>query len=376
MRSYFYLGMLVAGGICLLGLAACTDIGYYAQCARGHLDIMGRCRPIAEILDDREASPELKSRLSQVLEIRDFASAELLLPENGSYRSYADLGRPYVVWNVVAAPEFSLSPMQWCFPIAGCVSYRGYFSHEEAGTAARQLEAEGLDVYLYGVTAYSTLNWFDDPVLNTFCQGPETSVAGLIFHELAHQKLYVKGDSSFNEAFAKAVELEGVRRWLDSRGESEEMERYRAKLDREEEFVSLVMQSRETLDALYQGDLDLTAKRAAKQRIIASLRDDYREMKDRWGGYAGYDRWFGEQLNNAKLASMSTYRLLVPAFQELLIREGGMNDFFRAAERIGRQPPGQRAAEMARLLDSAEMQHDTTSAPSRQVRGEDKTVSR
>ncbi len=257
-----------------------------------------------------------------------------------------------MVWNVVAAPEFSLEPEQWCFPVAGCVSYRGYFSRDGAEGFADGLRAKGMDVHVYGVAAYSTLNWFDDPVLNTFCHRPEPHLAGLIFHELAHQKLYVANDSSFNEAFAKTVELEGVHRWLRQRGNLEQEKEYFEDFAREEEFVALVLKTREQLSELYASPLDALRKRQEKQRVFNELRAEYRRLKASWGGYAGYDRWFDADLNNARLASISTYRTLVPAFRELLARNGGdLGRFYAEAEKIGKLPFGQRARATAELLE-------------------------
>ncbi len=207
------------------------------------------------------------------------------MPENGSYRSYVDLKRPYVVWNVVATPEFDLQPRQWCFPIAGCVSYRGFFSPEEAGDFAETLKRQGDDVYLYGVAAYSTLGWFDDPVLNTFLSRPGEELAALIFHELAHQKVYVKNDSIFNESFAKAVELEGVSRWLGATGGSGRLDAYFQGKARGEQFTQLILDFQERLRALYARPLDLTAKRQEKTDLFQQLRAEYSKLKDSWDGY-------------------------------------------------------------------------------------------
>lgn len=337
-----------------LVLGGCGDIGYYAQCVKGHLSVMSQARPIASILDDPETPPDLRDRLGRVLEIRDFASRDLLLPDNGSYRSYADLGRPYVVWNVVATPEFSLEPLTWCFPVAGCVPYRGYFKEESAQAFADKLSSEGYDVHLYGVPAYSTLSWFNDPVLNTFCRREDTYLAALIFHELAHQKLYVKNDASFNEAFAVTVEMIGVERWLSVQEQTGKLEGYLERFVRDEEFVALLLSVRSRLAEVYAKPLNDDLKRLEKQHILQSFRNDYAALKDGWSGYAGYDAWMQRTLNNAHFSSVSTYRTLVPAFRALLARhDGELTGFYADARALAQMPHSERSQAMTQLLDEA-----------------------
>jgi predicted aminopeptidase len=303
---------------------------------------MAKCSPIPKLLEDPETPPGLKGQLQTVLAIRDFASSDLGLPDNGSYRSYGDLGRPYVLWNVVAAPEFSLEPVQWCFPVAGCVSYRGYFDRSEAERFAGRLRREGKEVYLYGVPAYSTLNWFDDPVLNTFLDRSEPHLAGMIFHELAHQQLYIKGDSPFNEAFATAVEMEGVRRWLEHAGNSAAMKDYEEHFLRNEAVRLILAEMRSELAYLYADSRPQAEMRREKEKIIARGRERYKELRESWGGYRGYDD-FMANLNNARLSSMSTYHDLVPAFQRLLYEnEGRLTDFYSAVEKLGSLPAAER----------------------------------
>jgi predicted aminopeptidase len=292
----------------------------------------------------------LKEKLALVLRIRDFASRELLLPDNGSYRSYADLQRPQVVWNVVATPEFSLRLRQWCFPVAGCVTYRGYYSRDGAQSLANKLRAQGEDVHLYGVDAYSTLGWFDDPVLNTFIDKPEARLAALIFHELAHQQIYIKGDSAFNEAFAEAVAQEGVVRWLRHVERLDDLAGWQASLRRDEEFVALLREARSRLDKVYAADSDVGGKRAGKAQVFHELELTYARLKESWGGHGGYDRWFASPLNNARLASVGTYRSQLPAFQVLLQQEGGdLTAFYRAVSALGRLPAGERHSRMREL---------------------------
>ena len=339
----------------LLLLCSCGELGYYAQSIRGETQILSRRQPIPKVLSDPATPPALRARLSAVLLIRDFASRELGLPDNGSYRSYADLGRPYAVWNVVATPEFSITPLKWCFPVAGCVSYRGYFSEKDARAFAASLKGEGNDVYLYGVTAFSTLGWFDDPVLNTFDVYSIPRLAGLIFHELAHQRLYIEGDSAFDEAFAKTVELEGVRRYLAVHGTPEERLSYETGQRREDVFVDLVLAARKRLAARYAAGGTPQELRAAKAAIFNAFRADYSRLKRQWGGYGGFDAWVAGPLNNARFASVSTYRTLVPAFRELLRNEGGnLPAFYRAAARIGHLSAARRRAALARLLSAAQ----------------------
>jgi predicted aminopeptidase len=333
----------------LLSVASCSNLHYYTQSTRGHLQIMAERQPIVELLNDPACSPELKAKLATVLDIRDFASRELLLPENGSYRSYVDLKRPHVVWNVVAAPEFSLEPMTWCFPVAGCVSYRGFYTKEEADKFAENLSRRGLDVYSYGVSAYSTLGWFDDPVLNTFLNRSEADLAGLIFHELAHQKLYIKNDTSFNEAFAKTVEAEGVLRWLSSKGDEAGMKNYLRGKKRDEEFIDLGLRFQEDLALLYGQPMTDAEKRAGKKRILQEMRDTYTVWKKSWGGFSGYDRWF-EDLNNAKFVSLNAYHAFVPAFRAILdSHDGDLASFYEEAGEVGHLPVNQRVARMEEL---------------------------
>lgn len=359
-RGFKYSLLLSLLGGSLL-LSSCTNLGYYVQCATGHLGVMRKCSPIPELLKDPETPPALRGQLETVLDIREFASSELGLPDNDSYRSYGDLGRPYVLWNVVAAPEFSLEPVQWCFPVAGCVSYRGYYKREKAEKFAEGLRRQGKDVYVYGVPAYSTLNWFDDPVLNTFIGRSEPHLAGLIFHELAHQQVYVKGDSSFNEAFATTVEIEGVRRWLEHAGNPEGMVQYQEYYDRNEAIRGILAEVRLELSLLYADSQPKEVMRQAKESIFTRGRERYEALRKAWGGYGGYDDLMAN-LNNARLSSMSTYHDLVPAFQRLLFAKGGdLEDFYRDAADIGRLPSAERLATLQTTghLAQTEPEEDT-----------------
>jgi len=326
-----------------LVLSGCS-FGYYAQSIGGHRDLMSRRQPIEDYLENPDTTEELRQRLRYVQTARDFASEELLLPDNGSYRLYADLERPYAVWNVVAAPEFAMTPKTWCFIVVGCVAYRGYFDEKDAKAEGDKLLGEGHDVDVYGVTAYSTLGWFADPVLNTMLGYSDASLAGLIFHELAHEKLYVKDDSAFNEAFATFVEREGVHRWMLYREVEPAWDTWSLSQKREQQFVALVMGTRDELVELYAGGLEPESIRARKRGILADLKSRYRELRDRqWSGYEGYDNWFDRELNNAHLVSVGTYESGVPAFRRLYqAQKGDLEAFYAAAQAIADQPPAAR----------------------------------
>lgn len=337
-----------------LPLSGCATLGYYAQALSGQLKIITRAQPIEALLDDPDVPPERKERLAQALAAREFASRALGLPDNGSYRAYADLGRPYAAWNVFAAPELSLAPKQWCYAVVGCVAYRGFFARERAERYAAELRAQGYDTYVGGVAAFSTLGWFRDPLLNTILDRPDAEMAGVLFHELAHQRLYVRDDSAFSESFAVAVEIEGVRRWLAHNGEPEAFARYLESKRRRSEFTALVLEHRARLEAVYGSDLSDEAKRTAKQTELASLRRVYAGLKQRWGGYDGFDAWIEQDLNNAKLAAIGLYHRHVPAFQALLAQHNGdLAAFYRAAEELAKLPPAEREEALAALAEES-----------------------
>jgi predicted aminopeptidase len=328
----------------LLVITGCNTVGYYAQSVGGQWEVLDKRQPISVLLDNPDTPESLREKLQTILRIRDFATQALKLPDNDSYRGYADLQRPYVVWNVFAAPSFELELQKWCFPFAGCVAYRGYFAKADAQLFAAQLNSEGLETYVSGVAAYSTLGWFDDPVLNTILNRSEARIAGLIFHELAHQQLYVEGDTAFNEAFAVTVELEGIRRWLALEGDPQQAEAYALFRQRQDGFVTLVTKSRDQLEVLYGQTLGDPEKQKRKTIIQARLREQYASLKQQWGGYAGYDEWFARDLNNAQLGAVTTYRDHVPALQRLLEKQGGdLAAFYRACEQLGELPEDERA---------------------------------
>lgn len=342
--------VLVAVALCAGAVGGCSTLGYYWQAFDGQMDLVRRSRPIPEVIGDPVTSAELRVKLERVRQIRDFASRTLDLPNNGSYRRYADLQRPFVVWNVFATAELSVEPTQWCFPIAGCVGYRGYFSESRAQAFAGRLRARGHDVYVGGVPAYSTLGWLNDPVLNTFIRYPETEVARLIFHELSHQVAYAPGDTAFNESFAVTVENAGVSRWLDAHGTPGQRAAFEAAQVRKRDFAALVQRYRERLEALYAGPEPDQDKRVAKARAFEEMRADYAALREGWGGFSGYDWWFAQPLNNAQLASVALYTELVPAFEKLLADHGAeLPRFYAEVRSLAKLPQQERDETMAAL---------------------------
>jgi predicted aminopeptidase len=346
---------LVAGAfVALLAAAAgCSTVGYYAQSIHGHFAMLKEARPIDEVVADPGTPDSLRERLKRAGEMRDFASKELQLPDNRSYRSYADLKRPFVVWNVFATPELSLELKQWCYPVVGCAGYRGYFDRAAADRAAEQLRSEGYETNVRGVPAYSTLGWFSDPLLNTFIGGTEGQLAGLVFHELAHQVVFVGGDTTFNESFATAVEREGVRRWLQAHGDDQSRRAYAEFAQRRSQFIALLLDYRTQLDALYRSDASANEKRAGKQRLFTALKGDYARLRAEWGGFSGYDRFFAQDLNNAHLGAVGAYNDLVPAFEVLLAQSGGdFARFYKEVSRLASMPRVERDAVLQVMLAS------------------------
>ena len=335
-------------------VAGC-GIGYYWQAAAGHLKLMRERRPLPEVIADPATGPEIRRQLEVASEVVEYAHRVLLLPDNGSYRSYVEIDREYVVWNVFAAPEFSFEPRTWCFPVAGCVSYRGYFDASRARDYAERLSRQGDDVVVGGVTAYSTLGRFDDPLLSTIIELPSYQIAGLIFHELAHQRVYVKGDSQFNEGFASFVEREGLHRWLRSINDEASLRSARLALDRLGQVQDLLMQSRANLDELYARDIGDAEKRAAKGKILAAIRQSYDDLRLGWGGPPYFDHWFDRRLNNARIAAVSIYDDDVPAFGVLLESVGGdLNVFYDKVAALAALPSAERVTAMQALHDSRE----------------------
>ncbi|EDQ34347.1 putative aminopeptidase [Hoeflea phototrophica DFL-43] len=330
-------------------LSGCIGPGYYAQSLKGHVEILAARQSVEKLIGAPSTPSALRAEMAAAGAIRQFASDALGLPDNASYRTYVDIGRDYVTLAVYAAPEFSLAPQLWCFPVFGCVPYRGYFSRDAALKTARGLKEDGLDVYISGITAYSTLGWSSDPLLSTMFDGDRTYLAGLVFHELAHQRVYVNGDTAFNEAFAVAVETTGVKKWLRAGGDPAGLERYRAGLRRSADFLTLVAETRGELARVYSRPASADEKRAGKAAAIERLRARHRKLRDgSWGGYRGYDGWIDGPINNAKLAAMSVYNDLVPDFLRLFeLCSDDYERFYAAVARLGRLGKGERRQALA-----------------------------
>jgi len=302
----------------LLSFTGCSNFSYYTQAIGGHLSVSSQRQPITKLLASPDTPQRLKSQLEKINALRQFAEQQLQLPSNGNYSHYADLQRRYVVWNVFAAPALSLQPKTWCYPIVGCASYRGYYAKTKAESYASKLKGEGMDVYVAGISAYSTLGWFQDPVLNTFIYRSDAQLANLVFHELAHQKLYVKNDTQFNESFATVVAHEGVKRWLLSQNNAPAYQAFIEHQQKQQQFIDLVLGYREKLAALYASQLSDEQKHLEKAQLINNLRGAHQQLKKQWGGKSDYDAWFSKDLNNAQLNTVATYFDLVPALAALL----------------------------------------------------------
>ncbi len=324
---------MLLGGCLALGLTGCAELAYYRQSALGQMDIVSRRQAIDDLLADDSRNTELRARLTRVGEIRGFARRVLALPAAGSFTYYADLGRDYALMALYAAPEFSVELKTWCYPVAGCVAYRGYFDRAMLAREAGRLRAAGYDVFVAPVPAYSTLGWFDDPLLNTVIDWPDAQLAGLIFHELAHARVYVPGDTAFNESFATAVEQAGVELWLAHRGDDAGLAVYRRARQRQAGLAQLAQRSRARLQRLYASDLPPAAMRAAKRRI---LEDSRHALQALWGGQRVPETDRQALTNNAGLGSLAVYHGYVEAFRAMLERlHGDWPAFYAQAERIG-----------------------------------------
>lgn len=336
--------VVLAGGAALL-LSACSTVDYYTHLARGQIELLRAREPIAELIARPDTDDRLKAKLKLALEARAYASDVLGLPRNGSYTRYADLGRPWVLQNLFATPEFSVEALEHCFPIAGCVAYRGYYDPVRLQAEAARLKAEGYEVHVGEVPAYSTLGWFDDPLLNTMLGWDEDDLVGTIFHELAHQRLYLKGDTRFNESFASFVEQQGLRQWRQAHGQGLANTQ---RGERADQFAALVLATRERLKTLYASGLPVAEMRVAKQAEFERLRADYRQLRDGpWQGYAGYDSWIKAEMNNARLLPFGLYHQWLPGFARLFGDNGGdWPRFYAAAKALADGDAAQRAARL------------------------------
>ena len=335
-------------GLWVVLLSGCSSVSYYGQLASGQWQLLQAREPVAKVIADPARPQPLRDHLVQAQKARTFASEQLHLPDNQSYRLYADIGRTYVVWNVFATQEFSLAAQNHCFPIAGCVAYRGYYSQGAARGEAALLKQQGMDVSIGGVEAYSTLGWFNDPIMSSMLSWGDERLATLIFHELAHQRFYVKDDTEFNESFATFVEQEGTRQWRVARGLAPIGS---AALQQRDQFTRLVLDTRKRLETLYAQPLAADAMRRAKAVEFERLRSEYRQVRDsQWGGDKRYDAWVNQPMNNARLLPFGLYDQWVPAFAALFRQEGGnWLKFYAAVERMGQLPVAQRKAALRQL---------------------------
>ena len=337
----------------LLCLPGCGQLLYYDQLITGQTELLQQRRALSQVSADPAIPDVLRKRLVLAQNMRNFASQTLGLPDNESYRSYADLGRSYAIYNVFAAPELSLEPYQWCYPIIGCAAYRGYFQRDQAEREAQRLEQVGYEVYIADIPAYSTLGWFDDPLLNTFIDWPIGLVAELIFHELAHQRVYIADDTAFNEAFATAVGEIGAQLWLGER--PQDAAEYAALKRYQKDFLALIFELRAQLASLYTSSSSAAFKRQSKRERLENARQRYQRLKnEQWNGFAGYERWFAADLNNAKLAPISAYHHYVPAFIRLFTKAGkNFAQFYEDVEQLGTLPPHEREQQLESLLKSS-----------------------
>ena len=354
MRLKIGIGIILLG-LLLLSLNSCSHLSYYGHTIKGHLGITLYSHPIEDILSaPTPPPPELAAKLSLALAIRHFASEQLLLPNNNSYLNFVDLKRPYTTWNVVATEEFSLAPKQWCFLVVGCLNYIGYFSESAAQQQVAQLHQQGYETHIKGAIAYSTLGWFDDPLLNTMLGGSDAQLAEFIFHELAHQKLFVKNDTAFNEAFATAVAKIGTLRWLHLQNNQQNLQDYLVFEQRYQEYLSLLLDAKKHLDILYQQkNLSSSEKRLKKQAIFSNLQNDHTALSQRWGEKL-FSSFFKTELNNAKFALLATYREWVPAFELLYIQQQqDLKKFYLACQQLAALSWQDRQSQLQKLQKTA-----------------------
>ncbi|MCB1662454.1 MAG: aminopeptidase [Pseudomonadales bacterium] len=322
----------------VLGLSGCETLSYYGQAVDGHLRLLRQSKEVSHYIASVDTPTQLKIQLKKVMQLRVFAEEQLLLPVNKQYSRYVSLDRKYVVWNVFATPEFSLQPKTWCYPIAGCTNYRGYYAEQNARKYAAKLVAQGYDVYVAGIAAYSTLGWFRDPILSSFIQRSDAELANLLFHELSHQLLYVKDDTVFNESFATVVAQEGVKRWLQQQNNPTAYQDFLEDQRQQREFIDLVISYQKKLATLYASSAIDSDKRIRKATLIAQLKQDYLALKTSWDGQSDYDHWFHQEINNAQLSTVSTYFDLVPELTALLSEnDDDLARFYAASRALAEQ---------------------------------------
>ncbi|MFZ9038117.1 MAG: aminopeptidase [Gammaproteobacteria bacterium] len=332
----------------LLLLGGCADMGYYWHSARGHLEVMDKRVAIEDLLAEQSTTPELRERLNLVREIREFSVTRLELPDNDSYLSYVELDRPYLVQNLFAAPEFSTRLRQWCYPIIGCASYRGYYDETRLLAYVEELETAGLEVHVGRVSAYSTLGWFDDPVLSSFINWPDYRLAGLLFHELTHQQIYIEDDTTFNESLASAVQQVGTELWLQSREQTEALQQLLRWSRYRDEVIELIESTRARLGEIYAAAVDDTDKRKLKEETFAEARRSHQAIAAKHGITGGFTAWFADKLNNAKIGSVSAYNSHRPAFVNMIRAHGlDFGAFYEYAETVGKLVKAERDACLA-----------------------------
>lgn len=337
----------------LLQLSGCSSLGYYWQAVDGQMTIVSREQPIDKLLAKKTLSPDLRQKLELIEQARRFAATQLDLPVGDSYATYVDLQREFVTWNVIATPPYSVVPQQWCYLFAGCFNYRGYFHKQDAITFARALKKKGKDVAIAGALAYSTLGWFDDPVLNTMLDHDDTEVVGTLFHELGHKTVYVDNDSSFNESFANTVEQVGLQRWYQHMGKPEKFQAYLHRQAQRRQVIRLLERTRETLRQIYAESVDDKKKQVLKAHAFARLKQAYRHWRQQHD-YAGFDAWMKQKLNNADLALIATYSDQIPAFRAMLASvQDKLPAFYRLVRKVGDMPPDKRKTVLAAYAKQA-----------------------
>ena len=336
------LGSLLLG----VGLSGCSTTQFYWQAMKGQVSLIANQEQIEKVIARTDTTPALREKLQETLDLRQFAETELRLPVNGQYRKYVDVQRRFVVWNVHAAPAFSLEAKTWWYPLVGRLKYRGFFREDAAQKLAAEITAHGDDVYVGGVEAYSTLGWLKDPILSTFIHHESCDLAEILFHELAHQELFISGDTDFNEAFAVSVAQEGTRRWLHSRKSPEEVRRYNEDLRKERVFAQLVQRTRSQLDAIYRDvapNEAATTLAARKAAVIGEMSKSHDELRQSWGGKSPYDGWFSKSVNNAQLNTVATYMDLVPGFEKMIAAHGNdLPKFYAAVKKLGARTQAER----------------------------------
>jgi predicted aminopeptidase len=372
-------GMLLVGGIALF--SGCRTVSFYAQAVKGQYQMFAHDKAIKKLMADTNTPPKLKARFERLEELRAFAQSDLKLPVDDHYRKYTDLGRPYAVWNVEAAQEFSMQPKSWWYPFVGSLEYQGYFSLKGATNYAAYLKKKGYDVTVGGVVAYSTLGWFKDPVLNTFIYEADADLAEIIFHELGHQRVFASGDMDFNEAFATTVGQEGARRWLVSKGDKAALDTYTAEIHHTAQFAHLVAETRLRLEALFgderteegkvkstkaKKDVPREELRQGKERIMVEMKQEFARLRAQWGSDTQYDSWMQLEVNNAHLNSVAAYYDLVPGFERLLANNGGdLEKFYQAVERLSDMSKKKRHEELEKLIPKGETTPAATTSVSR-----------